>query len=99
MEITYELARKIVIYGSWILSLWLMLFFNGMVLNIKGVKLFTKKYDKLDKYDRISYHIYLVSRVAFIVILVFGLIYCYEEGLFNFNNEDLNNWKKLLTLR
>lgn len=84
INITYELAKNIVIYGSWVLGLWILLMVDGCILSIKGIELFSEEYEYLDWYDKLSYHVFLISRIAIIVIIIFGILYCINTGIIKF---------------
>lgn len=58
-----------------VLSAYLIILFDGICLYFKGVRLFTEEYEMRCKYERIAYHVFEISRVAFVVLAIFAFIY------------------------
>ena len=87
-QITYEVACNVVIIVSWILSLYLILLFDGIKLSFKNIRLFSYEYEILDKWDKLSFHVYTTSKIGLIVIIVFSI-------LFGIHNPDVINFLKI----
>lgn len=72
---TYEMIRNIILVSCWILSLYLILLFDGIRLSFKNIKLFSNRYEALDTWDKLSYNVYTITKISLFVVIVFSILF------------------------
>ena len=59
---------------SMLLSAILVVAFDGLILYAKGVRLLNDKFDRISEYERFSYHVFEVTRIALFVLCIAGFL-------------------------
>lgn len=66
--------------ASMILSAILIIAFDGFLMYCRGVRLFNEKYEEYDRYYRISFHVFEVTRITIMVSIIF-IILLFWKGI------------------
>lgn len=59
---------------SMLLSAILVVAFDGLILYVKGVRLLNEKFDRISEYERFSFHVFEVTRIALFILCIAGFL-------------------------
>ena len=59
---------------SMLLSAILVVAFDGLILYAKGVRLLNEKFDRISDYERFSFHVFEVTRIALFILCIVGFL-------------------------
>lgn len=74
---------EILFYVALVISITIILFIYiiGLLLHATGIRLFSYKYDKLNEFNKICFHMFKIISIALIVLLVLYVIYKIKGGI------------------